>query len=109
MRSTLGGNRSGIRQFWGFRDSGVQWDGPAVVFRPFRLLQEEMKRPWDERTDVCTFRGIAAPGGDYSKCNNVSAAAGAVGAAAACFRYPVPPWGRPGRNAIRGTDPNGLL
>ena len=48
-------------------------------------------------------------GGDYSKCNNVRAAAGAVGAAAACFQYPVPPWGRPGRNAIRGTDPNGLL
>ena len=57
------GEGSGIRQFWRFRDSGVQWDGPAVVFRPFRLLQEETKRLWGERTDVCTFRGIAAPGG----------------------------------------------
>ena len=47
--------------------------------------------------------------GDYPKYNSGSAADSAVGAAAACFRYPAPPWGRPGRNAIRGTDPNGLL
>ena len=62
-RLLLGLNSSGIRQFWGFRDSCVQWDGPAVVFRPFRLLQEETKRPWGEQTDFCTFGGIAVPGG----------------------------------------------
>ena len=59
----VGGCSSGIRHFGGVRDSGVQWDGPAVVFRPFRLLQEETKRPWGEQTDFCTFGGIAVPGG----------------------------------------------
>ena len=87
----------------------MQWDGPAVDLRPSDYFRRKQNAPGVSDLIFVLSGALQRREGDYSKCNNVSAAAGAVGAAAAYPRYPVPPWGCPGRNATRGTDPNGLL